>query len=101
MDHPEMRRALWRNVSAVRHGFRDLGFAITESPIPIVNVAGRPATDLKRVEQELLKNDVAVLYVPPRSYSDAPDVESLRIAVFSTHTADQIKRLIGITREAL
>jgi glycine C-acetyltransferase/8-amino-7-oxononanoate synthase len=39
--------------------------------------------------------------VPPRGYSDAPDVESLRIAVFSTHTTEQIDRLVDGIRRAL
>jgi len=101
MDHPEMRQALWANVALVRAGFRGLGFDIAESPIPIVNVAGRPGTNLKQMEEELLRNDVAVLYVPPGSYSDAPKVESLRVAVFSTHTAGQIEKLLEICRGAL
>jgi len=101
MDHPEMREALWANVTAVRKGFRGLGFDTPDTPIPIVNIVGRSGANLKHVEDELLKNDVAVLYVPPGSYSDAPDVESLRIAVFSTHTAEQIGRLVETFRRAL
>ncbi len=101
MDHPEMREALWANVATVRQGFRGLGFDIADSPIPIVNVTGRPGMDLKHVEEELLRNDVAVLYVPPRGYSDAPDVESLRIAVFSTHTPEQIEKLVETCRGVL
>ena len=101
MDYPEMRRTLWENVASVREGFREMGFEMEKSPIPIVNVTGQSGTDLKRVEEQLLRSDIAVLYVPPRSYSDAPDVESLRIAVFSTHTAEQIDRLLNACRRAL
>jgi 8-amino-7-oxononanoate synthase len=97
-DHPEMRQRLWGNVKRVRDGFRELGFEMPESPVPIVNVKGPPAVDLKHVEQELMRHDIVILHVPPNGYSDAPDVESLRIAVFSTHTDDQIRRLLDTAR---
>lgn len=100
-EHPEMRQQLWSNAKRVRDGFRDLGFEMPESPVPIVNVKGSPAVDLKRVDRTLRTNDIVVLYVPPRGYSDAPDVESLRIAVFSTHTDAQIDRLLDTVRCAI
>jgi 8-amino-7-oxononanoate synthase len=100
-EHPEMRERLWQNARFVRRGFRDLGFEIADNPIPIVNVKGHVATNLKRVEEKLLRNDIVVLYVPPRGYSDAPDIESLRIAVFSAHTEAQIARLLDTVRRAV
>ena len=93
-EHPEMRRDLWANVRRVRQGLRDAGFDIEESPIPIVNVRGGPSSDLERTRKDLANQDIVVLRVPPNGYSDAPDVESLRIAVFSTHSEEQIRRLI-------
>lgn len=101
MEHPEMREVLWANVLSVREGFRKLGFALEDTPIPIVNLVGRPGLDLRRTEARLLNSGIAVLYVPPGSYSDAPSVESLRIAVFSTHTAEQIERLLDTCRRSL
>ena len=93
-ENPKMRRDLWCNVKTVRCGLRELGFELEDSPIPIVNVRGGPSVDLEHVRQELDSRDVVVFRVPPNGYSDAPDVESLRIAVFSTHQAEQIQRLI-------
>lgn len=72
-----------------------------ESPVPIVNVKGPPVVNLKRVDRTLQANDIVVLYVPPKGYSDAPDVESLRIAVFSTHTDAQLDRLLNTVRRAI
>ncbi len=100
-EHPEMRQALWSNVRRVRDGVRALGFDIQSSPVPIVHLAGRPGLDLRRAHAKLDREDLVVLYVPPRGYSDAPDVESLRIAVFSTHTREQIDRLLDALGRAL
>jgi len=99
--HPEMRKALWRNVTRMRDGLRALGFDIPDSSVPIVNVRGSASVDLRRVCGALDREDIIVLDMPPRGYSDAPDVESLRIAVFSTHSDDQIDRLLGAVRRAL
>ncbi len=100
-EHPEMRQDLWRNVKHVRDGLRSLGFDILDSPIPIVNVRGSAAIDMKHVRDALDREDIVVLYVPPEGYSDAPSVESLRIAVFSTHRPEQIDRLIEGIGKAL
>lgn len=101
LDHPEMRYQLWRNVKQVRDGLRDLGFDVSDTPIPIVNVKGSSSIDLRHVQQELSRKDIVVAHISPRGYSDAPDVESLRIAVFSTHSNEQIKRLLGAIKEAI
>lgn len=99
--HPEMRHTLWSNVRRARDGLRGLGFDLDASPVPIISLQGRAGLDLRRAHAELTQAGIAVLYVPPRGYSDAPDVESLRIAVFSTHSHEQIDRLVGAVRRAL
>lgn len=100
-EHPEMRETLWRNVKVVRDGLRFLGFDIADSPVPIVSVRGQASVDLKHVHRALDREDIVVLYVPPNGYSDAPDVESLRIAVFSTHSTEQLGRLIDAIKRAV
>jgi glycine C-acetyltransferase/8-amino-7-oxononanoate synthase len=69
--------------------------------IPIVSLTGSASIDLYRVWASLDQEDMVVLHVPPRGYSDAPDVESLRIALCSGHTEEQIDRLIDGIRRAL
>jgi len=98
-EHPEMRMQLWSNVAYMRTGLRQLGIDLPDSPIPIVTVAGLPGVDLKRVQQDLENEGVLVAYIPPDGYSDAPNKESLRIAVFSTHTHEQIDRLLTLLRK--
>lgn len=100
-EHPEMRRALWDNVRHVRSGFRTLGFALPETVVPIVSLLGSPSLDLRRVCETLDREDIVVAHVAPRGYSDAPEVESIRIAVCSEHTSEQIDRLVGAVRRAL
>jgi 8-amino-7-oxononanoate synthase len=99
--HPEMRRALWGNVGRLRDSLRGLGFGLPASPVPIISLSGRSGLDLRRVHAALAGDGIAVLHVPPCGYSDAPDVESLRIAVFSTHSQEQIDRLADSIRRAL
>ncbi len=99
--HPEMRQTLWDNAARLRAGLRELGFDLAASPVPIVSLAGRAGLDLHRAHARLAADGIAVLYVPPRGYSDAPDVESLRIAVFSTHSHDQLDRVVDALRRAI
>ncbi|MDD5219912.1 MAG: pyridoxal phosphate-dependent aminotransferase family protein [Candidatus Bipolaricaulis sp.] len=99
--HPEMRQALWTNVRLVRDGLRTLGFNLADTPIPIVSLRGRRSINLLRVQEALARRDILVHHAPPHGYSDSPSVETLRVAVFSTHTPEQIERLIDAVRRAV
>lgn len=94
-EHPEMRMQLWDNVASMRKGLRQLGVDVPDSPVPIVPVTGLSGVNLKQVQHSLEEKGIVVAHVPPRGYSDAPDNESLRIAVFSTHTREQIDKLLA------
>ena len=93
-EHPEMRKQLWSNVARVRGGLRKLGLDVGTSPVPIVSIQSTPGLEVKRLLQGLDKRDIVVAHVAARGYSDAPDVDALRIAVFSTHTEAQIDCLL-------
>ena len=93
-EHPEMRRSLWKNVAYMRAGLRQLGIKVEESPIPIIAVSGLPKVDLKLVQKRLEEEGLLVAYVPPLGYSDAPNKETLRIAIFSTHSQHQLDLLL-------
>jgi len=93
-EHPEMRKQLWSNVARVRGGLRKLGLDVGTSPVPIVSIQSTPGLEVKRLLQGLDKRDIVVAHVDARGYSDAPNVDALRIAVFSTHTEAQIDCLL-------
>ncbi|MFC2079289.1 aminotransferase class I/II-fold pyridoxal phosphate-dependent enzyme [Candidatus Bipolaricaulota bacterium] len=100
-ENPDMRKSLWANARSIRSGIRELGFEIDDSVIPIVNIPGSPSLNLRNVKAELDRQRLSVLYLPPKGYSDAPNVESIRIAVFSTHCENQIDRLVSAIRKAI
>jgi len=93
-EHPELRERLRRNVAHLRARLRDLGFALDDSPVPIVSLRPWGDLDFKRTQENLKEKGIMVKYVPPRGYSDAPPVGTLRIAVFSEHTLEQLDRLV-------
>jgi glycine C-acetyltransferase/8-amino-7-oxononanoate synthase len=94
---PQMRANLQRNVLHLRGGLRRLGFAVDDSPVPIVSLRG--AVDLEHLRRELDKRDIVVKITPAHGYSDAPDVPTMRLAVFSEHSPLQIDRLLSAIHE--
>jgi hypothetical protein len=52
--------------------------------------------DLGRLRDELFARDICVAHVT--SYSSVPAGGALRIAIFATHTGEQIARLVGSWR---
>ena len=51
--------------------------------------------DLESLQHSLFERDIAVLYTPGGSYSSVPENGAIRIAIFATHTKEQIDRLVG------
>jgi glycine C-acetyltransferase/8-amino-7-oxononanoate synthase len=93
-EHPEMRVRLRENVVHLRTGLAGAGLDTGNTPVPIVCIAGREGLDLKRLSEKLREAGIVVTHLSPHGYSDAPEVETIRIAVFSTHSSDQIDRLV-------
>ncbi len=89
---PERRRRLWANVFYARAAFRALGWSLADSPVPILCLGARPSLDLAHLQQELFARDLCIAHVT--RYSSTPPGGALRIAMFATHTTDQIDRLI-------
>ena len=99
MEHAELRRELWANVRRCRDGFRRLGWDVEDTPVPIICLRARPGLDLARIQRELLARDFCVAHIT--SYSSTPEGGALRVAVFATHTGEQIDRLVGAVEELL
>ena len=99
MEHAELRRELWANVRRCRDGFRRLGWDVEDTPVPIICLRARPGLDLARIQRELFARDFCVAHIT--SYSSTPEGGALRVAVFATHTGEQIDRLVGAVEELL
>jgi glycine C-acetyltransferase/8-amino-7-oxononanoate synthase len=90
---PELRARLRSNVALARQGLRRLGWPLDDTPVPILCLAARPGVDLAFVQAELFAADICVAHVT--SYSSTPPGGALRIAIFASHTAAQIERLVA------
>lgn len=89
---PQRRQLLWENVARAREGLRRLGWDLPDSPVPILCLRARPSVDLARLRAGLFEHDICVAHVT--SYSSTPPGGALRIAIFATHTPEQIERLV-------
>jgi len=96
--HPEWRDALRANVRRAKAGMRTLGFALSDTPVPIVTWTLKTAGQMKRVQKALFRQDIAVAYL---NYVGAPAGGVLRATIFSTHTPAQIDRLLDALRRLL
>jgi 7-keto-8-aminopelargonate synthetase-like enzyme len=89
--HPEMRDRLRRNTAHLKKGLRELGLEADDAPVPIVALSLKTEKEMRLLHEELLRRGIAVPYL---KYAGAPPAGVLRLAVFSTHTAPQIERLL-------
>ena len=91
-NHPEMKAQLWKNAQMMKSGLRQLGFDIEDSPHPITAWALKSGDDMDRIREELLNRGIAIQRTNYGLNSSALGV--LRVVVFSTHTPEQINRLL-------
>jgi 8-amino-7-oxononanoate synthase len=89
--HPEMRQKLRHNIRTLKAGLRKLGIQTDETPVPIAAWSSGSETEMKKVQRELLRRNIAVAYL---KYVGAPSAGVLRLTIFSTHTEAQIHRLL-------
>ena len=95
---PSFRQRLRANVKQMRSGLRELGFELPDNPVPIVTLRD-DGRDLAALAAALAERDILVKLTPASGYSDAPPMPTLRIAVFSEHSPEQIDRLIRSVAE--
>lgn len=96
---PQRRQQLWRNVALARSGLRALGWELPDSPVPILCLRARPGVDLACLRAELFARDICVAHVT--AYSSTPPGGALRIAIFATHSHEQIERLVEVMSKLL
>ncbi|GIV62891.1 MAG: 8-amino-7-oxononanoate synthase/2-amino-3-ketobutyrate coenzyme A ligase [Bellilinea sp.] len=98
-NEPQLRRRLWENVALAREGLCRLGWELPDSPAPILCLRARPGVDLARLRIGLFERDICVAHVT--SYSSTPPGGALRVAIFATHTREQIERLVDTLAKLL
>jgi len=91
LRHPEMRNRLRRNTAGLKKGLRGLGIDADDTPVPIVAWSMRTEKEMRGIQKDLMRRGIAVAYL---KYIGAPAAGVLRVTVFSTHTAAQIRRLL-------
>ena len=93
-NHPEIRQQLWDNVAYAKNALRNIGVEdIPDNPVPIICIRS-DKTDLDVVQQRLFEKGIAILHSPAGSYSGVSANGQLRIAIFSSHSKEQIDRLV-------
>ncbi len=90
---PDLRRQLAANVAQAKAGLRALGWALEDTPVPIICLEARPGVNLLRLRKRLFEAGIAVEF--ERAYPSTPPGGALRIAVFATHSREQIDRLVN------
>jgi len=96
VDQPELRTRLGENVRAVRSGLREMGIEVADTPAPIISLALGTAENMERIHRELDARGILIPY--QRTYSGLGPEGALRLAVFATHTAEMIARLLDELR---
>lgn len=90
----DLRKKLWDNTRYAKNGLRNMGFAIDDSPVPIICLHSLKNVDFRAIRLELFKQNIAVSYLASGEYTSVPPNGALRISIFSCHTRGQIDRLI-------
>lgn len=96
---PELRQTLASNISYARGQLRGLGLGVEELPTAIISFELNSAAEMQRVQQALLREDVAIAHT--RDYAGAGPDGMLRIAIFATHTREMIDQLVATLRRVL
>lgn len=91
MQHPEMRTQLWKNAALLKNGLRQMGFPIDDSPVPVAAWTLKTTQDMDRVQQALMERGICIQRA--RYVGTGPE-GVLRVVVFSSHTPEQISRLL-------
>ena len=100
MEHAELRRELWANVRRCRRRISKarVGRRRHSGPDHLPAALGRGWTS-HAFRGNSSRRDFCVAHIT--SYSSTPEGGALRVAVFATHTGEQIDRLVGAVEELL
>ena len=101
-SHPELRTELWDNVAYTKQGLNNIGFKMDDTPVPIICLCS-DTVSLETLPEKLLSRGIAVsrFYTGGDDYSSVPEGGCVRIAVFATHSREQIDRLVQAIKEVI
>ena len=97
-SRPGLREKLRQNAALVKTGLRRLGLDTDDTVVPIAAWSLRTESAMKSVQRALFDEGIAL---PHLKYPGTPARGVLRVSVFSTHTEEQIERLLDALRRAL
>jgi 7-keto-8-aminopelargonate synthetase-like enzyme len=95
---PELRKRLQANVAKLRRGLREIGLMVEESPAPVIGITIGNAENMQRIHRELKEAGILVPYL---TYPGSGKEGMLRLAVFATHSAEMLDRLLDELRRAV
>lgn len=99
MAEPELRAKLRANTLRLRDGLRAMDLEVPDTETAHFGVTLANADRMRSVHLDLKSRGILVPYVP--AYSGIPAEGVLRIAVFATHSSEQIDQLLDVLREIL
>lgn len=103
IKNPGLRKQLWDNVSYAKQSFRELGFDMNDSPVPIIclHAKSKKEINFESLQLELFEKELAVTYLPAGRYTSVPAGGAIRISIFSSHTREQIDRLVTTIKKLI
>lgn len=88
---PELKLKLWENAAKMKSGLKKLGIAVEKSTVPIAAWNLNSKSEMKMLQMDLMKKNIVIQYI---QYIGAGENGALRIVVFSSHTSEQIEKLL-------
>jgi 7-keto-8-aminopelargonate synthetase-like enzyme len=92
LAQPELRMRLHENVCSLKKGLGRLGLESGNTPVPIISLCVGDGANMQRIQRELAARGIMIAYMA--KYSGLGPQGALRLAVFATHTKEQIDRLL-------
>jgi 8-amino-7-oxononanoate synthase len=99
IGNPDLRVQLRANINRARQGLRQLGIQTEDTPTPIIGFEHGTSTDMQSLHRNLAKAGILVPYSD--AYSGVGSEGAMRMAIFATHQADQIDRMLDVLKREL
>ncbi len=91
-QNPQWRENLWNNAAQARRGLNKMGIFCEMTRSPILCIPADSGLNLPAIQSGLFDQGIAISLV--RGYPGTPAGGALRVAIFSTHSREQIERLL-------